>query len=80
MQNEEEDKSLRGASLARLICRRVSDSAALTNELWKAARKGWRGGSDPQKGVDDTVGAKGSEARGSRNTLDVAAEIEYHAF
>jgi len=35
-QKEEEEKNLQGVSLARLICRRVSDSVALTNELWKA--------------------------------------------
>lgn len=51
-------------SLARLICRRVSDSVALTNELWKEAGKDWCRGSDRKK-ESMTRRAKGSGARGA---------------
>jgi len=65
-------------SLARLICRRVSDSVALTNELWKGVGKGLVRRKRPQKGVDDMEGEGERSSRG-RSALSVA-EIEHHAF
>jgi len=49
---------------AQLICRRISDSVALTNELWKAVGKDWCRGNGRKK-ESTTRRAKKSDARGT---------------
>jgi hypothetical protein len=72
---EKERESLQGVRLVRVICRRISEPVALTNELPRPAEKDCL----RRKRTQKSRRRRGEDERGSRGMLDVA-EIEYHAF